>query len=255
MRKRTWLSAAVALCGIPLYGQSQTPRFEVASIREIVTGAREMGNNNFSGPRAEYHSFSIPMLIAEAYQIRADEIAFGPGVPPGSVIPMLAQGRSARIFDIVALAPEGTTPTRDEFRVMLRSLLTTRFKLAMHSEKREKEVYVLSPNGTPKLKPSSGEGPCKVAASRTAEGQKISATHCPMRTFTGNLLVGGAMYDETGLDGFYDFELTSALPFQANDSQAITPFSAVKEFNLKLELKKRMMDTMVLDHVETPGDN
>jgi len=168
---------------------------------------------------------------------------------------MMDAGRSARIYDIAALAPEGTAPTRDEFRVMLQSLLATRFKLATHTEKRDKDVYVLGTNGTPRFKPSSGDGPCHTTFSRTPEGQKIGATHCPMQTLISDLLVDRPIYDETGLTGFYDFEITAALPFQANDPQAITPFSAVKEFGLKLEAKRLPVDTIVIDHVEAPGEN
>jgi uncharacterized protein (TIGR03435 family) len=249
-----------ALCGIvSLPGiasaQSHAPQFEVASIRETVDGVHVMGDFSSSGNRAEYHGFSIQMLIAEAWNIRGDQIALAPGVSPTTIYPMMAAGRSARIYEIVAAAPEGTAPTRDDFRLMLRGLLATRFKLATHTEKRELPVYVLETNGTPKLKVNSGDAPCHRTGGRTPEGQKISATHCPMQTLISNLLVDRPVYDETGLTGFYDFEFTSALPFQANDPEAITPFSAVKEFGLKLEAKKIPIDAMVIDRVEPPGEN
>ena len=168
---------------------------------------------------------------------------------------MMAAGRSARVYEIAALAPACTSPTRDEFRLMLRSLLAARFKLVTHTEKRERDVYLLGTNGTPRLKPSSGDGPCRTTFSRTPEGQRIGATHCSIQTLIGNLFVDRPIYDETGLTGFYDFEITSALPFQTNDSQALTPFSAVKEFGLKLEGKRLPVDTIVIDHVEAPGEN
>ena len=243
-----------ALCGIAS-AQSRTPQFEVASIHETVNGVRVMGEFNSSGSRAEYHGFGIQMLIAEAWKIRPDQIALGPGVSPSTVYPMMVAGRSARIYEIVALAPEGTAPSRDEFRLMLQSLLTTRFKLATHTEKRDQNVYVLGTNGTPRLKPGSGDGPCRTTFSRTPEGQRIGATHCPIQTLINDLFVDRPIYDETGLTGFYDFEITAALPFQTNDPQAITPFSAVKEFGLKLEAKRVPVDTIVIDHVEAPGEN
>jgi uncharacterized protein (TIGR03435 family) len=76
-----------------------------------------------------------------------------------------------------------------------------------------------------------------------------------MRILIGNLFVDRPIYDETGLTGFYDFEVTSALPFQSSDPQAISPFSAVKELGLKLEAKQRQVDMIVIDHVEGPGEN
>lgn len=239
--------------------QGQTAQFDVASIREIVDGVRVMGGFTSSGPRAEYHGFAVPALIAEAWKVRPDEVALAPGVSPSTVYPMMAAGRSARIYDIVASAPETTAPTRDEFRLMLQALLATRFKLATHTEKRDKPVYVLGTNGTPKLKASSGDGPCRTTGGqtgvRTPEGQHIVATHCPIQTLIGDLFVDRPIYAETGLTGFYDFEITAALPFQTDDPQAITPFSAVKEFGLKLEAKRLQVDTIVIDHVEAPGEN
>jgi uncharacterized protein (TIGR03435 family) len=248
------LSGIVSLQGIAS-AQSRTAQFDLASIRETVDGVRVMGQFNSSGSRAEYHGFSIPMLIAEAWNVRADQVALSPGVSPGAVIPMMAAGRSARIYEIAALAPEGTAPTRDELRLMLQSLLTTRFKLATHTEKRDLPVYVLETNGTSRLKQSSGDGPCHSTASRTPEGQRIVATHCPIQTLLNDLFVDRPVYDETGLTGFYDFEITAALPFQTNDPQAVTPFSAVKDLGLKLEAKRIPVDTIVIDHVEGPGDN
>jgi uncharacterized protein (TIGR03435 family) len=248
------LTGIASLQGIAS-AQSQTAQFDVASIREIVDGVRVMGQFSSSGPRVEYHGFGIQALIAEAWRVRPDQIALAPGVPPNTVYPMMAVGRSARIYDIVALAAEGTAPTRDELRLMLQTLLDTRFKLATHMEKRDMRVYVLGTNGRPKLKASSGEGPCRATGSRTPEGQKIVATHCPIQTLINDLLVDLPIYDETGLTGLYDFEITAALPFQTNDPQAITPFSAVKEFGLKLEAKKLTVDTIVIDHAEAPGEN
>jgi uncharacterized protein (TIGR03435 family) len=233
----------------------RTAQFEVASIHEIVDGVREMGGLKFSGPRAEYRGFAIPALIAEAWNVRGDAVALAPGISPGTVYPTMEVGRSARIYNIEALAPEGTAPERNEFRLMLQSLLTTRFKLATHTEKREKPVYVLSVYGTPKLKESSEDETCRTTGSRTPEGQKLVAKHCPIDVLIRDLLVDRPIYDETGLTGFYDFEITAALPFQADDPDAISPFSAVKDFGLKLEAKQLPVDTIVIDHVEAPGEN
>jgi uncharacterized protein (TIGR03435 family) len=244
----------LALSGIAS-AQSQTVQFELASIRETVNGVRVMQEFSSSGSRAEYHGFSIQMLISEAWKVRGDQIALSPGVSPGTVYPMMAAGRSAGVYEIVALAPEGTTPTRDEFRLMLQALLTTRFKLATHTEKRDNSVYVLETNGAPKLKPGSGDGPCRRTGGRTAEGQRLVATHCPIQTLISNLFVDRPIYDESGLTGFYDFEITAALPFQANDPEATTPFSAVKDLGLKLEARRIPVETIVIDHVEPPGEN
>ncbi len=235
--------------------QEKTVKFEVASVREHEGGVRELGGFSSFGNRVEYRGFGIAMLILEAWNGQGDVVA-SPDLPSSvRIYPMMDVGRSAGVYEIVALAPEGTTPTRDEFRVMLQGLLADRFKVAIHREKREKSVLILSAEGKSQLKVSAGEGTCQREMSRTPQGQKLVAKHCPIATLISYLLVNGSMYDETGLTGFYDFEITSALPRQSNDPQAISPYSAVKELGLKLEEKKRMIDTIVIDRAEKPGEN
>ncbi len=246
----------LALSGIAsLQAQSRTAQFEVASIREMADGMRSIPEFKASGPRAEYYGFGIQMLVAEAWNVQGDQVTLGPGVSPNQVLPMMVAGRSTRIYHIMAQASDGTTPTRDEFRTMLKSLLATRFKLATHTEKRDKDVYVLKTNGTPKLKPNTGDGTCRVTASRTSAGQRMIATHCPVQTLIRNLFADRMVHDLTGLTGFYDFDFTSALPFQSNDPEATTPFTAVKDLGLKLETQRLTLDTLVIDHVEKPSDN
>lgn len=250
-------STALALLSLTVIAvaQNQTLKFEVASIREHVGSVSVMDVFKSSGPRAEYQGFSIAMLISEAWKVRSNEIALSPGVSSQTVYATMDRGRSAGVYEIVARAPEGTTPTRDEFRIMLQSLLTSRFKLVTHTEKRQAEIYVLKTNGTPKLKPSTSDEPCHANISPTSAGQRIVAVHCPVETFIDDLFVGRPVYDETGLTGFYDFEFTAALPYQANDPDAITPFTAVKDFGLKLEEQRRPINTIVIDHAEKPSEN
>jgi uncharacterized protein (TIGR03435 family) len=243
---------AASLVRVVGHAQAETMQFDLVSIHEIVDGVRVLGEFRSAGNRAEYHGFGVPALTAEAWKVRPDQVALSPSVSPNVVYPMMAVGRSARIYDVVALAPEGTAPTRDEFRLMLRFLLATRFRLATHTEKREMSVYVLATNGSSRLKPSSGDSPCRPTASRTPEGQRIVATHCPIQILINDLFVDRPIYDETGLTGFYDFEITAALPFQANDPQAISPFGALNDLGLKLEARRRSVDVLLIDHVERP---
>ncbi|MGO9255964.1 MAG: TIGR03435 family protein [Bryobacteraceae bacterium] len=58
-------------------------------------------------------------------------------------------------FDITAKIPPGTT--KEQFRLMQQNLLAERFKLTVHHEKKESQVYELTvgKNG-PKLKESAG---------------------------------------------------------------------------------------------------
>jgi len=74
--------------------------------------------------------------------------------------------------------------------------------------------------------------------------------------------------DQTGLTGHYDFKVTflpddsqfkgRPPPTKHDDNGALAPslFDAVREqLGLRLEAKKAMVDTVVIDHVEHVSDN
>lgn len=254
---RSTITLAALLLSLPsiVVAQNQELKFEVASIREHVGGVSVMDVFKSSGPRAEYQGFSIAMLISEAWKVRGNEIALSPGVSRQTVYGMMDAGRNTGVYEIMAEAPEGMTPTRDQFRIMLQSLLANRFKLVTHTEQREAEVYVLEKNGTPRLRASASDQECHANISPTPAGQKVVAVHCPIETLIGDIFVGRPVYDETGLTGFYDFEFTAAVSYQSTNPEAITPFTAVKDLGLKLEAQRRTVDTIVIDHVEEPSEN
>jgi uncharacterized protein (TIGR03435 family) len=66
-------------------------------------------------------------------------------------------------FDISAKVPEGTT--KDQFNLMLQNLLAERFKLKIHREQKEGQIYELTVNkGGAKVKESAPPEPAKEAA-------------------------------------------------------------------------------------------
>jgi uncharacterized protein (TIGR03435 family) len=73
------------------------------------------------------------MLIMYAYNLNNYQVA---GSTP------LLTGPDLR-FEILAKADGDETPTKGEFRQMLQLLLVDRFKLTVHRETREMQVYVL----------------------------------------------------------------------------------------------------------------
>jgi len=144
-------------------------------------------------------------------------------------------------FDIEARA-DGN-PTKDQYRLMMQSLLADRFKLAVHFETREVPVYALvfvtpgklgprlrlhrpddplcATNGTT---PTAGHGtvdsdgfPASVCAALvrmdpSAPGLvKGGGRNVPMKLITGNMAGSGVVdrpvVDETGIQGNVDFTL------------------------------------------------
>ncbi len=102
--------------------------FEVASVK-----------TNKSGPMmtamrvvpSEFRMTNIPLriLIMQAYRVSGYQLIGGPN------------WLDSERFDIVAKAPAGSPP--DQTQLMLRGLLADRFKLKVHGETREAQVYAL----------------------------------------------------------------------------------------------------------------
>jgi uncharacterized protein (TIGR03435 family) len=59
----------------------------------------------------------------------------------------------------------------------------------------------------------------------------------------------GNVKDETGLDGFYNFDLTW------NDTDGPSVFSAVQKIGLRLEPRKVAVSYFVIDSAHRPGEN
>ena len=194
-------------------------------------------------------------MIRFAYDVRDFQITGGPN--------WLDSDR----FDIVA-KPE-TEIARDaagneKLRLMLRALLTERFRLAIHRDTKEETVYslVAGRNG-PKiaLAGPDSKGPQLVMTRGTLTAQKIPLDMF-VKTLAGNL--GRDVIDNTGLTGEYDFSLRwtpeagqqlGPLPGQ-EDREGASIFTALQEqLGLKLESKKAPVEIIVVDHAEKALEN
>ncbi|HVV01070.1 MAG TPA: TIGR03435 family protein [Verrucomicrobiae bacterium] len=186
-------------------------------------------------------------------------------------------------FEINAVA-EGT-PSEDQMRLMLQSLLAARFRLKVHFETVQAPVLALMADkrdGTgPKLRPHSEGLPCDVHSEVFPPVcEQFTATGRPNRVIlvaARNVTIGqiaafmtslGRMdrpvVDQTGFHGRFDFSLEftptpkgSSLPQDASvESQGTTFQEAVEEqLGLKLRATTAALNTLVVDHVEKPSAN
>ena len=114
--------------------------FDVASVRQNKSAGS--GNSNVSStstdefipPGGLYRATNIGLIqyVAFAYKLSNKQLQ-----SVAAQIPWSTQDR----FDIEARA--AGNPTKDQFRLMMQSLLAERFKLAAHFETREVPVYAL----------------------------------------------------------------------------------------------------------------
>ncbi len=193
----------------------------------------------------------------------------------------LPKWAASDLFEIEARA--NGTPTKDQMRLMMQSLLAERFKLAVHFESRDTPLLalVLAKPGKlgPNLRPHE-QGPacdsgadvfprqCQVYARiRTAKGTvRDGSRNTTMEIFAGSLReLGRPVVDRTGLTGKFDFEMEwtpepngppppDAAP--SADLPGPTLIEALRDqLGLKLEPTRGPIKTLMVDHVERPSEN
>ncbi len=217
-----------------------------------------------------------PKFVAsDRYDITAEAPTYGPD-PDAEAGP--AQGARFQTID------------PDSINLMLRNLLIERFKIQSHTEERPSTAFVLT-SLKPKMKKADpanrtgfhegpgadGKDPRLVTP---AAGRLVTCENMTMKQLAQNLgmiaggyIQGATVYDETGIEGAFDFTLNfsgagmvggggrggrggdgaagAAVPEAADPSGAISLFEAMeKQLGLKLERAKRPAPVLVIDHIE-----
>jgi uncharacterized protein (TIGR03435 family) len=235
------------------------PSFEVATIKPNPTGG---AGNGFGVRQRTFTTIntSLADLIVYAYDVHNKQIIGGP------------DWMDKEKFDITAKADGEGAPSNLQWRIMMQKLLTERFQLTFHKEKRVLSVYVLSvAKGGPKLtKSDSTDDGFSVPIRNIPGGYTMPIRNANMVDFTGFALQGAVLdrpvLDQTGIKGRYDFTLTWAAlgtefggamrPPAAGDNPPPSLFTAIQEqLGLKLEPVKAPTDVMVIDKAEKPSAN
>jgi uncharacterized protein (TIGR03435 family) len=165
------------------------------------------------------------------------------------------------LYDIQAKVGESDVPRWKKLPVSqqqlaLRALIEERFQLRFHRMSRISSVYVLSlDRGGPRLKSADHlphmfdpQEPGHLQSHSTFMWQLVQALEDQLNSM---------VLDETGLTGNYDYTLEWR-PDDAMhaDSSGPSLFTALKEqIGLKLEMQKRPVDVVVIDHIEKPSQN
>lgn len=175
------------------------------------------------------------MLLLEAYDIKAYQLSGGPG-----------WSESDR-YDIEAKAQGGAT--EDEMRPMLQRLLAERFKLTVHRETKEMQVYIITvAKNSFKLHELKPGGPAPAPPKEGAVGTIVRTG--PISDLAAILTgpMGVPALDRSGLQGKYFFDVA-----WGPDEDMVT---AVQEkLGLRLESQKAPIDLVVIDHIEKPDPN
>ena len=250
----SWLIPAMSEKLKPML-KSASPGFEVATIKP-------------SDPTKPGSGFKMDgrRVFADRESLRA-MIMFAYGVHPRQIVDAPAWADS-EYFDVNGQPDQPGVPNLDQMRSMYRKLLSERFQLSCHRDKKEMAVYVLTTgkNG-PKLTPSE-RGANAVPDQTMHRPGFLTERNATMGEFAAMLqgsILDRPVVDQTKLDGRFDFMLRWR-PDQFQFSGRVQPggeadaypdlFTAMQEqLGLKLEATKAPADVLIVDKVAKPSEN
>ena len=259
------LLAAGAGLALSQVARPDSPKFEIVSIKQhelpagplVIRFATAPGGRvlDTKGNRFTENVATLQDLLIDAYGIKDYQI-FG----------LAAWGKSptGEHFDIDARVEGEATPTSDQLRVMLQSLLADRFQLKLRREMRELPVYalVVSERGS-KLLPVSDEELRNVPRYATRPTERPARTKSTITSLINllSLYADRPIVDRTGLAGGYDQvnldwpQFTQEKREDPLAAQA-SVFAAIQDqLGLKLEARKDSTEVLVIEHVEKPSAN
>jgi len=237
------------------------PAFEIADVYTSPHRSFPFSNGgNLHGDRFAFRQATMLDLIAYAYGLDPSMVQDGPI--------WLETDR----FDVIAK----TTPktSKEDLKLMVRSLLAERFSLVTHTGSKPMPAWVLTVGkGKAKLKEGDDTGKADCQYQEPPPNQPPGTVsnivfvchNTTMEAFAKHLHDWGGGYlsepvvDETGLKGAWDFDIkwTGKGQLQKAGADGISIFDAVdKQLGLKLDLETAPRPVLIVDSVnEKPTPN
>lgn len=267
--------------------------FEVAAVRQSKPEVPFEANITLdaldgTAPTSDSFKANAPLIVYIIFAYKIADIEQHHALY--AQLPMWAQTDR---YNIAARA-EGT-PTRDQFRLMMQSLLRDRFKLTVHTESRPRAVYalVLDKPGKlgPHLHPHPRDKPCTdnpshspmiAAPAKDVEPpfycgftswpindqvhlRMIDTTMKEIADYLSGLSRPGGVeshsgLDRTGLDGRFDLDLEFTPNFHNAGIYSDAPDPEFTrelrdQLGLKLVEQKNVVNVFIIDHIEKLSKN
>ena len=280
------MAVAVSRCA---HAQGNPQGFETASIKPSDPNEFRTMIRNAPGGRVDMKGVTLRMLIQQAYGVRDFQVSGGPGWMGSERYDVVAKPPDSAAGDAntdpFKLSEEQRKALRDQMQQRLQVLLAERFQLKIHHETKEMPVYALAiAKGGSKLKevdapsgmPSGPPDPSKrnPGMMRMSPGM-LSGQAVGIQFLVDALSqqLGRTVLDQTGLKGFYDFELKwtpeggapagfggplppGVVPPPPPDPNGPTIYTAVQEqLGLRIDSQKGPVDILVIDRAEKPSEN
>ena len=285
MRAMLAITAAV-FAAVALGAQTpSSPRFDVASVKPNATDAPP--TSRF--PLGPGDAYLAGTLFAATNQPLINYMRFAFGRSQGELLRLPAWIYDER-YDIQGRATG--SPTKDDMRAMVRTLLAERFKLAWHFEPREEAVLelLLAKPGElgPQLVRHGADQPCEqkstITGDRTFDAIPCGSAGLVSATMPGRARLAGraepiarlaavlsnngfagidrVVVDHTGLAGDFDFVVEWAVPPNADPQARVSDdagppldLALRRQLGLVMRPARAPVETLVIDHIERPSGN
>jgi uncharacterized protein (TIGR03435 family) len=240
----------------------KVPSYDVVSIRPDHTDNGRVSIHIDDG-NFDALGVSLKTMILSAYSLKEAQLIGLPKWGDSAHFDI-----KAKIIDPDKKQLEALTP--EQFQSMQQPILTDRFQLKFHRERKILPVYELVViKGGPKFKaitPVEQKSDAGVNGVRaggvSVHNRNMVATGVPLSRLADQLSaqLKRVVVDKTGLAGNYNFQLSwspdDAGPPSPDVAAPPDIFTALEEqLGLKLQPGKEEMDTFVIDHVEYPSEN
>ena len=233
--------------------QSAEPKFEVATVKLRQSGT-PYHFYDCTGDRFLFSGPALGNLLQWTYNMRGE--AYHEFIRSASI--------PFEFYEIQGKAA-GPIESVSQCRLMVQALLADRFKMKVHWEEREADVFELVvARGGPKMQKAlpTDEG---TDINIVVDGAAPALPATPgggkgftMEELTEYLPATGPIADKTGLEGRYKIDLRYSRVLSANvtDSPVDPPVdAALAKLGLRLEEHKGTVKLPVLDHIEAPDQN
>jgi len=238
------------------------PAFDVATIKPNNSGGATMQGLTVNGRNFQTRNSSASDLICFAYNIQKKQLVNAPD--------WVDKDR----YDIAATIDTEGSPSDVQVRLMIQKLLTSRFGLTFHREKREMSAFVLTvaKTGQKMTKNDSGGTLPGFGMRPSPTGLMLPVFNSSMPNFVSFLqamVVDRPVVDQTGLEGKWDFTIKFTpddslfnghpppLPAKTDTTESSPNFfdALQQQVGLKLEAQKTAVDVIAVDHLEKPSAN
>jgi uncharacterized protein (TIGR03435 family) len=245
-----------------LMGADVDPSFEVATIKPNDSGGASMQQLTINGRNFTVRNGSLGDLIAFAFGVQMKQIVGGP------------EWMDNDRYDVAATIEQEGMPSPTQLRTMIRKLLTDRFKLTYHKDKREMAAFVLTVGKSgQKLTPTQVKGPLPGIGFRPGHGGlTLGAQNATLTDFTGflqTIVLDRPVVDQTGIAGRFDFTVTFTpdesefnghppqLPALGDGIEAAPSLidALAQQIGLKLSPERAAVEVIAIDHVERASAN